>query len=249
MFAEDVVRALLGTEHPLDACPDHLTLEPGVSEDTGKSTDIAVDAVRSMKAWAYQRPLFGATKTVLVDGAERLSDAAANTFLKVLEEPPAYLTFVLVTSHIGSVLPTILSRCQQMAFHPLPEKEMDAVLVGQRLDADDRKLVRAVADGRPGAALSMIRDGRFPEAARAIAQLERLLSAGISERLIAARSISEAESMPSIIAWWLSWTHAQLVARPKLAPVAGGLLELTAALAETKYNRRLALERFFLELP
>lgn len=248
LFADDVVRALHSGQVTSSAHPDHQTLMPGVHEDTGKQTDIAVEDVRSMKAWAYQKPLYGAVKTVIVDDADRLGDAAANTFLKVLEEPPAYLYFFLVTSRPGEVLPTITSRCQETVFGKLSEDDMNTVLSGVRLDDDDRRLLTAVAAGKPGTALELIRGKRLPVVARAIAQLEQLLRVGVAERIVAAKTIAEDAAVSDTVSWWLSWVHAQLSARPQLASVAQGLLELSSALDEPKFNRRLALERFLLEL-
>jgi DNA polymerase III subunit delta' len=248
LFAEDVVRAL-HEGRLISRNPDHMVLMPGIHEDTGKPTDIPVEAVRDMKVWAYQKPLYGAVKTVIVDDADRLGDAAANTFLKVLEEPPAYVHFLLLTARPGDVLATIASRCQEMTFGLLSDAQMNTVLAGVRIDADDAQLLRAVASGRPGIAQTLLRDKRLPVVARRIAQLEQVLKSGIAERLVAAKTIAEDDALSDTVSWWLSWVHAQLGARPQLAPVAHGLLELSSAVSESKFNKRLALERFFLELP
>jgi len=248
MFADDIVRALHGGTADAAHNPDHILLSPGVHPDTGKPTDIAVEDVRAMKAWAYQKPLYGTVKTVIVDGADRLGDAAANTFLKVLEEPPAYMYFLLLTAHRGDVLQTIASRCSEVAFGPLPEDQMKKALAGVSVDADGRQLLHAVAAGRPGIALALLRGNRLPVVARAIAQLEQLLKSGTAERLVAAKAVTDDDAMQDTVSWWLSWVHAQLGTRPQLAAAAHGLLELSAAVSEPKFNRRLALERFLLEL-
>jgi DNA polymerase-3 subunit delta' len=248
LCADDIIRALHVGQAETEQNPDHMMLAPGISPDTGKPTDIAVEDVRTMKAWAYQRPLYGSVKTVLVDAADRLGDAAANTFLKVLEEPPAYLRFLLVTSQPGRLIGTVQSRCQEVAFSVLSEAQMDTVLGELRLDNDDRALLHAVAAGRPGIALALVRDKRLPLVARSIAQYEKLLKAGVTERLVSAKALADDDDMQDVVAWWLSWTHAQLGARPQLARAAHGLLELASAIAEPKFNRRLALERFLLEL-
>lgn len=225
----DELAAMLGAES------DRMVLGPEVEQ------------ARAMKAWAYLRPLFGAHKVVLIDDAEQLSDAAANTVLKVLEEPPAYLHFFLITSQPGKLLPTIASRCQDVAFQPLSIEEMKTALVGIKLDADDKQLLAVIATGRPGEALRLVREKQLPTVAKAIAGLEQALRAGITERIVYAKTIADDDDAPRIISWWLAWMNAQLPMHPHYAPVIHRLLDLHSAVAETKYNRRLAVERFFLE--
>lgn len=229
MFADELA-AMLGAES------DRMLLGPEVED------------ARAMKAWAYARPLFGAHKVVIIDDVERLSDAAANTVLKVLEEPPAYLHFLLITSQLGRVLPTIASRCQDVAFQPLNIEEMKKALVGISLDADEKQLLAVVAAGRPGEALRLVQEKQLPAVAKAIAGLEQALRAGIAERIGFAKTIADDDNAPHIVSWWLSWMHAQLPNHPQYAPVIHRLLDLHSAVAETKYNHRLAVEQFFLEV-
>jgi len=249
MFAGELATALLANDSvALHNNPDFILLQPGVSKETGKPTEIPADAVRAMKVWAYQRPLYGARKVVLIDDAERMSDAAANTVLKVLEEPPTYLTFLLVSSRSGHMLGTIQSRCQDVAFRALEQSEMRVILTPLNMDADDTQLVAAVASGRPGTAIRLVQEGKLHAVANIIGGLEKMLTAGIAERLVYAKKIADDDDAVQIVAWWLAWVHAQLSARPQLAPVAAGLLDLYDAVHETKFNRRLAIERFFLML-
>ncbi|MEK7638215.1 MAG: AAA family ATPase [Patescibacteria group bacterium] len=249
MFAGELATALLADSGvALQNNPDCILLQPGVSKETGKPTEIPVEAVREMKKWAYQRPLYGVRKVVLIDDAERMSDAAANTVLKVLEEPPVYLNFLLVSSRSGQLLETITSRCQDVAFRTLEDVEMKTVLASLKMDADDRQLVAAVAAGRPGAALRLVKEKKLPTVAKAIAGLEKMLISGTAERIVFAKKIADDDDALQIVSWWLAWAHAQLVARPRLAAVANGLLDLYNAVSETKYNRRLAVEKFLLEL-
>jgi hypothetical protein len=95
--------------------------------------------------------------------------------------------------------------------------------------------------------MALVSEGRVPDIARAIALLEKLLKASVAERLIAAKAAAD-DHLPDTVAWWTAWVHAQLGTRPQLAPAARGLLDLSTAVAEPKFNRRLALERFLLEL-
>jgi DNA polymerase III subunit delta' len=234
-----VGKGLFARELAASLCaePDRLILEPGV------------EAARGMKRWAYARPLFGARKVVLIDDADGMGAEAANTLLKVLEEPPAYLHFLLISSRSGQVLPTVASRCQEMTFRLLADADMKKALTGLKLDADDKALLAAVAAGRPGEALTLVREKKLQAVATAIADLERMLTSGVAERIGYAKKLADDDNAPQVVSWWLAWTHAQLPSKPNLAPVAVGLLDLFNAASDSKYNIRLALERFLLELP
>ena len=236
--------------------PDFILLQPGVNKDTGRPTEIPVEAVRAMKAWVYQRPMYGARKVVLIDDAEQMSDAASNTVLKVLEEPPAYVHFLLVSSRSGQLLETITSRCQDIAFRMLDDSEMKQVLTGLKMDADDAQLVAAVAAGRPGTALRLVREKMLPVVAKSIAAFEKIQASGTTERVVFAKKVADDDRMQEIVSWWLAWTHARLndarlpaAKQSALLAVATGLLDLYAAVSESKFNRRLAVEKFLLELP
>ena len=90
-----------------------------------KSRRISAEAMREkMLAEIAQTSLAGGWKAGVIVGADRMSDAAANIFLKTLEEPPPQTLFLMLTDAPQLLLPTIISRCQRMeidAPHVLPE--------------------------------------------------------------------------------------------------------------------------------
>ena len=77
------------------------------------------------------RPFSSRRRVFVIPDVEHLHEAAANTLLKSLEEPPAYVVFVLVTDRLVGVIPTIVSRCQLVEFPPLGEAEVESYLLGQ----------------------------------------------------------------------------------------------------------------------
>lgn len=241
MMALDVARALgVG-----DGSPDRMFIAPEVSTETGKLKDIAVETIREqVRPWAFTRPVYGTRKVAIIDDAERLGGEAANTLLKVLEEPPAYLIFLLITSQPQEILGTISSRCQLLRFAPLTDAEMQSIL-GTRYSP----LVQALAAGRPGAALRLLEGDRLKEAERSLADLASALEGSVAHRIGLAKTIADAEDPAAIAGWWLAYVNARLKEKPSLAPVARGLLHLNTVLSESRYNRRLALEEFLLTAP
>ena len=116
--------------------------------------------VRSVIQFLRRRSFQGRWKVAVVADCQRMNTAAANAFLKTLEEPPdASLIFMLTTGTAG-MLPTILSRCQQVLFEPYPEEQMAAILDHLAADADPVRRGEAVrlADGNARRALALLDD-------------------------------------------------------------------------------------------
>lgn len=147
-----------------------------------KLTTIPVDVLRTALLEpvyrAAQLPGKIAKKVFVVDEAELLNATGQNLLLKTLEEPPAGTVIILVTSSEDRLLPTIRSRCQRVAFLPLPEEVVRAWLreqpFGARLsDADCDWIVR-FANGSLGRASLAARHGLQEWATWILPDLDRL---------------------------------------------------------------------------
>ena len=79
---------------------------------------IGIEQIRELRRQATIKPLEG-RRLVIIAEAERMTIPAANSLLKLLEEPPETMHLILTAAKINSMLPTILSRCQQIRFGPL----------------------------------------------------------------------------------------------------------------------------------
>jgi DNA polymerase III delta prime subunit len=86
----------------------------------GSSQQIKIEQIRAVVEAVTGRPFEGRRRVWVLDGVEsgRLRAAAANAFLKTLEEPPDHVVFVLLASNPAAVLPTVLSRCHQLLLPP-----------------------------------------------------------------------------------------------------------------------------------
>ncbi|MDO6705745.1 DNA polymerase III subunit delta' [Photobacterium sp. 1_MG-2023] len=74
---------------------------------------ISIDAIRQCNHWAWETSQLGGKRVVVIEQAESMGEAAANALLKTLEEPPANCQFILTTSELDRLLPTINSRCNK----------------------------------------------------------------------------------------------------------------------------------------
>jgi DNA polymerase-3 subunit delta' len=242
LIAEDLIRESIPTGYTFDV----LRLAPERDEE-GKIRDIPIDSIRELKSWIALRPL-GAKKIVIIDNADRLGIEAANTLLKVLEEPPAYGHFFLITSRPGAMMPTIMSRLERMDFYPLSDSEMRSALHGPKLSESQWELLRIISPGRPAAAMRLLHDKRLPEAQEAIAGLQKAVQAGLTERLLYAKEVAESDTIVETVDWWLAWVKSQVGHTPSLVAIGHHLLDLRSAVSEPSFNRRLAMENFFLSV-
>ena len=96
-----------------DNHPDFYLMQP----EAGK--DYRIEAIREMQKTLPYKPVAGEYRVILLDEAERLGATCGNALLKSIEEPPEGTIFLLVSSSLEALLPTIVSRCQIMRLAPL----------------------------------------------------------------------------------------------------------------------------------
>lgn len=128
--------------------PDFLTFPPD-----GPMRQISIHQVRLLKELAQYAPAQGRWRVFLVDQLDRINEQAANSLLKVLEEPPPYLIIILTAENLYNILPTIRSRSIIFQFSPLSDEEMRQFL--QQAGIDEIELRMALARGSPGRALKL----------------------------------------------------------------------------------------------
>lgn len=122
---------------------DHPDLQTVVRD----GRDIKIEQIREMTGRLRFDPVLGACKGVIVDDCDRMGDAAANSLLKTLEEPPANTVFILLTSKLEAVIETIRSRCQLVRFGELPTADVAALLVQNGTDWATAEAAAAMSAG------------------------------------------------------------------------------------------------------
>lgn len=120
-----------------------------------RSDIISIDDVRIIQE-KVQETGSGTRRVCFIRGVDRLQDAAANAFLKLLEEPPQGRVFILTAGSASQLLPTIISRSRVLAFNRVPDAEIMSLMPG--LSEDDRAFVLHVAQGAPGTAKRLAAD-------------------------------------------------------------------------------------------
>jgi DNA polymerase-3 subunit delta' len=130
------------------------------------SKEIRIEAIRAAIAFATTTAARGRGKVVVVHPAERMNPAAANAFLKTLEEPAGDSRFLLCSAGPGALAPTIRSRCQDLALAVPPRAEAEAWLAARGVDAPG--VLLAGSGGRPQEALDWAANGVDAAAWRAL---------------------------------------------------------------------------------
>jgi DNA polymerase III delta' subunit len=144
-----------------DRCPSCLAIDESRFPDVieiGTRADkkaLAIDQIRLLKQLAYLRPLAGKKRVFILADAEELSADAANSLLKVLEEPPLFSHIILVTSSPFLLLPTILSRCQTLAFSAISKEEIEEILVEHDYPEDQARILSLLVGGNLERALDL----------------------------------------------------------------------------------------------
>ncbi len=104
-------------------CRSCLLLKGGVHPDLfwveKEGDEILIDDIRSVHSFVVKSPYYTKRKVVLIDNVENINVTAANAFLKILEEPPEHTIFILISSNLYKIIPTIRSRCVIVRFSPI----------------------------------------------------------------------------------------------------------------------------------
>jgi DNA polymerase III subunit delta' len=130
--------------------PDPVRLKSPVARPV-----LRIGQLRAVQRAAYFQPM-GRRRVFIMDGAETMRADVSNVFLKILEEPPGSATLILTAPSPFNLLPTIVSRCMQFHFAPLPQDEVESILKAKgTMKPADIKLAAQLSEGSPGLATEM----------------------------------------------------------------------------------------------
>lgn len=165
-----ILARAVNCEHPVNGnpcnqCPSCLGIENGSILDVlelDAASNNGVDQVRALRDEAVYTPAAVRKRVYIVDEVHMLSSAAFNALLKILEEPPEHLMFILATTELHKVPATIKSRCQQFSFKRILPGDIAARLAyvareeGLELRGEGAALLARLADGGLRDALSLL---------------------------------------------------------------------------------------------
>ncbi|MBQ1940970.1 MAG: DNA polymerase III subunit delta' [Anaerovibrio sp.] len=136
-----------------DIHPDFFYVEP---ENSGKTSRIIkIEQIRAMQADIARVPVLSKRQVVIINDAEKLNEAAANSLLKTIEEPSGQTVFILITSAPMALLDTVRSRCMRVEFGILQPQEIEAILQKKQAETDLIPQLAAYSDGSAAKALEL----------------------------------------------------------------------------------------------
>lgn len=139
---------LMDIENNSFAHPDFYLL---TAEEAGK--DIKIEQVKEMAKQAAFAPVLSEHKVCIIDDAGQMTAEAANSLLKLLEEPPPGWLFILITQQAERLLPTVLSRVVRLRFDAPDTSAVRQILKAKGI-TQNAQVLAALAGGSPGRALS-----------------------------------------------------------------------------------------------
>lgn len=179
---------------PCMTCDSCRAMQRGAHPDCVEidaASHTGVDNVRSLIEAASFLPVMGRKKVYLIDEAHMLSKAAFNAFLKIMEEPPEAVVFMLATTDPDKIIETVRSRCFQLVFKPVDQQvlvdHLVSVCTSEKIAYDQAGLeaiVRA-SDGSVRDALNMVDQARFASGKITKAAVQASLGSLDDERLLA----------------------------------------------------------------
>jgi len=209
-------------QHPCGVCracrkfasgnhPDFMRVE---AEEQGGS--LKIDQIRAVERFLALTPNESAHKIALINTFERATSGAANALLKTLEEPPAYAHLILLAQDADLVLPTIVSRSQQIVLRPLsPVTIAEALHTRWHVPEEQAGHLARISGGRMGWAIRAATEAEYSRRMdNALTLLFGLLRQDLPSRFDAVQTLVRDENIPleETLAYWLTaWRDVVLI--------------------------------------
>lgn len=211
-----------------------------------KSDTISIEDVRALTDRLHDT---GASRyrVCIIRGVERMQTAASNAFLKILEEPPPRVVFILTADNMNLVLPTIVSRTRLLRFAPVARKDLSPLITTS--DEEDAAFAVHIAQGAPGMLVRLLSDPELLRTHRQLhAQANQFWQAGTAkDRLAWLIGVTDKSKEPENVLLHLALTLREQPDPAFRARSARVYAELLQRL-ETNAHRGLLFERFALAI-
>ena len=251
-LALDIARAVNceSDERPCSECGQCRRISSGIHPDvrivglekarSGRlRTLIGIEQVRDVQREISLLPFEGQYRVIIFENAELLSEEAANSLLKTLEEPPERVLIVLVATDTRALLPTIVSRCRLVQLRPVPAAAITDLLVDRKgVSADRAREIAGIASGRAGWAVQAADDpDLLKRVSDTLDEIETVVRNPLTERFdyaagLADRFPRDRRSVYSELELWLSWWRDVLLVgqeKPELVSNVARIESLTQA--------------------
>jgi DNA polymerase-3 subunit delta' len=183
-------------------------LDVSILEPEGNARVIKIEKIRALQDSASLTPIEARKKCCLIFDAERMSLGAANSLLKILEEPPSHLVMILTTTNPNEILPTIRSRCMTFRFSTLPtEKIRNWLQEIHSVESTSADVASILSEGRPGLALEIVKGDFIKRREELIKELDIFDEHGFAALFRTAQNLNDmspslAEALDDLLIWY-----------------------------------------------
>ncbi len=226
-----------GEQKPCRSCPACRKVAAGshpdfITIDDAEKKTVPVALIRQMRDDVYIRPNEGAKKVYLLPRAQDLGLPGQNALLKILEEPPSYGVFLLLTDNPEKLLPTVRSRCVELALQPLAPEVLLRRLRQDFPQADEASLQAAVSrsSGFLGQAQKLLEgEDTLPQQTRDLVQALCTRDALLLTRTLVPLERWKRDALLPLLSQWTELLEAALAARAGLQALSPLAAQLAAA--------------------
>ena len=174
---------------------------------------IRIAVIRDLIQRLMIKPHEQGKRIVIIAGSHTMNPEASNALLKILEEPPENTILILTAQQPTDLLPTIISRCQQIRFAPLkPDVLIKLLTVNEKMTKEEAAAATTLAGGSYTHALKMVRDGGIPRRNWLADEVSRLKDLPTTAQLALAEKLAaDKAQLPDTLAWLVSWYRDLIV--------------------------------------
>ena len=145
---------------------------------------IRIDSIRQLRENSYLKSAEPGKKVIILSRAEMMNDEAANSFLKLLEEPPPDTFLFLTTSKPNSLIPTIRSRCQEIKLKGLTDAQVTEKLVSFGNPVEEVRSIVKIVEGDISKALKLMEEGEIEERSAVADELVATIRSGLASDIV-----------------------------------------------------------------
>jgi replication-associated recombination protein RarA len=185
--AEAMATAILGLQaDKLSSHPHYLSISPD-------GTSISIEVIRQLQKFLQLKTIGDQPfrRVIIIEYAHALTTEAQNAYLKLLEEPPADTLMILTANTPRALLPTIMSRVQQIAIHVPTEEQLRPLLVQSHKDAAAQRQAYFLSGGLPGLLSALLSDDETHPLLESVTEAKALLQKQPFERLATVDGLSK----------------------------------------------------------
>ncbi len=214
----DPSQAVFGSQGPCQTCSSCRKILSGNHPDIlfvhKSGTWIKIAQIRALLETLAMRPSEARTRVVVIADAGAMNAESSNALLKVLEEPSRTTCFVLLAQQKSELLPTVVSRCQEIRFAPVPAAEIARSLEENGVAPDLSQACAVLAEGSFTQAESLASPQGMARRDWLVNQLCALEDRGAAHALLLAEFLAkDKEAVATDLAWIRTWLRDLLVHR------------------------------------